>query len=348
MKKTIATTLIIACAFVAGAGKDIQAGDSTIHKVQEGDTLWDLSEGYFHDPLLWPEIWKNNPNIKNPNRIYPGQGVKIPVFSVQSSTAPAFSGEAAVSVKPENYPGVVAAAGTPPVRMIEKAVPVNEGNKDGALQGLAKYYDRGIGSVTSDLPQDGRVLSTREGWRHAASGEVIAIDAPGARVGQQFGVYRDMGKVDPLSFWGRSPGHLLADVAIMEVVSSEAGQQRALIIRSFTEVQEGDLLGDVAERPTVISRTSSSGRAIGSGSVVAVNHLREFAGIDDVAYLDFGGNQGLAPGDILVVKGTEGNLQRNGSAELLILRVTPTTAAGVVTGRSTQEVRRGDKAEPTF
>lgn len=43
-----------------------------VHTVQNGDTLWDICMTHFRDPYVWPRIWSYNPNITNPNWIYPG------------------------------------------------------------------------------------------------------------------------------------------------------------------------------------------------------------------------------------------------------------------------------------
>ncbi|MBW2262232.1 MAG: LysM peptidoglycan-binding domain-containing protein, partial [Deltaproteobacteria bacterium] len=40
--------------------------------VQVGDTLQGISGFFFGNPDLWPEIWSLNPEITNPNWIYPG------------------------------------------------------------------------------------------------------------------------------------------------------------------------------------------------------------------------------------------------------------------------------------
>ena len=47
-----------------------------IHIVIKGDTLWDIAEKYVHNPFLYPELAKLS-NIRNPDRIYPGNRVRI-------------------------------------------------------------------------------------------------------------------------------------------------------------------------------------------------------------------------------------------------------------------------------
>lgn len=46
--------------------------------VKKGDTLWGISASLLKDSFLWPELWKANPQIKNPALIFPGNRIRIP------------------------------------------------------------------------------------------------------------------------------------------------------------------------------------------------------------------------------------------------------------------------------
>lgn len=348
MKKYFAIAVIIGSVCgVFGAG-EIWAQNPTSHAVQKGDTLWDLSGDYLNDPLLWPEVWKINPGIANPHRIKPGQIVKIPGQG-KAPVREAAPAPAAVPVESETSPlaraGLASSSEPLPLVVVKKGLPPNGETAVGQGKGPARHDGLGIGMVTNEIPNEGRVLRTEPGWQNAALGETILLSAPGAPVGRQFGVYRDMGKVAPLTYFGKSPGHLLADIAIVEVVASGPSGQQAVIRRAFAEVSTGDLLGPVPEQAMVSARPVQAGAAPVTGSVVAFHLRRQLAGPDDIVYLDIGAEQGLAPGDLLAVAGADQAEGRN-SGEIMVLRVGANTAAAVVTNRSAHEVRRGDVVGP--
>ncbi len=48
------------------------------HIVVPGDTLWGIAAKFLKDPYRWAELWKLNADeIKNPQRIYPGQVISL-------------------------------------------------------------------------------------------------------------------------------------------------------------------------------------------------------------------------------------------------------------------------------
>jgi len=345
MRKLVVTTVIIASACGIFSAREILAENTAGHAVQKGDTLWDLSGEYLNNPLQWPKIWKVNPEIANPHRIMPGQVVRIPIIEGTPAVEPPAASVAA-PMEPDSSAlakaGLASSSEPLPVVLVKKDLPL-AAEESGAdqMNVTARFSNEGVGMVTSEIPKEGRVQGNDRGWQGAALGETILVSAPGAQVGRQFGVYRDMGNVESLSYFGKSPGHLLADIGIIEIIASDASRQEAVVRRAFTEIRTDDLLGQVPEQATVSARSPQPGPAAVKGAVVAVHLMRQLAGPGDVLYLNIGADQGLAPGDLLTVAGKDQAEGRN-SGEIMILRVASKTAAAVVTKRSGHEVRRGD------
>jgi len=72
LKIVLLTTAIAVSAAVSAATVELAENHPVDYTVVKGDTLWDISGKFLKEPWRWPEIWRQNSYIKNPDLIYPG------------------------------------------------------------------------------------------------------------------------------------------------------------------------------------------------------------------------------------------------------------------------------------
>lgn len=65
------------CSWAWAQNIELKVGYPKTYIVKEGDTLWDVSARFLTEPWRWQEIWDANPQVKNPNLIYPGEELTL-------------------------------------------------------------------------------------------------------------------------------------------------------------------------------------------------------------------------------------------------------------------------------
>jgi LysM repeat protein/outer membrane murein-binding lipoprotein Lpp len=94
MKKFLVVWLILAILFpwesFASSNQVIE--DSLTVVIKKGDTIWKIAKRYLKNPREWRIMMKHEGNryIRNPNRIYPGQVITIPINMLKEEYAKKF------------------------------------------------------------------------------------------------------------------------------------------------------------------------------------------------------------------------------------------------------------------
>ncbi|MBM4129231.1 MAG: LysM peptidoglycan-binding domain-containing protein, partial [Nitrospira sp.] len=107
-KKTLVSIIILLLPFLLMPSLlSSQTQEYKEYTVKKGDTLWDITRNELNDSFLWPKVWKENPEIINPDRIYPNQKIKIPLYLIQKEIPAAEIPEVKKEIKKEPKKEVV-------------------------------------------------------------------------------------------------------------------------------------------------------------------------------------------------------------------------------------------------
>ena len=251
----------------AGAGFAVEKR----HLVGGGDTLWDLSNKYYHDPYKWGKIYNANlSTVENPDRIYPKEELIIPDLTEVVRPEPKSAEvtgvdtakEAELSsvevVQKEEAPEAVESPAPAPVqaRSARAKIPppaVGEALSGFALSDLSqempehqKEWSGGVSVVSTAWHEDGVVTAKAKGKGEAMEdsltmgGEVVLISmskAGLAAAGDYLAVY--MKGADALDKAGKKIGREIQYAGMAEVVSAEGAEVKAVIIDAVTAISKG-------------------------------------------------------------------------------------------------------------
>ena len=103
---TFAALVLCATTSVSAQTLTVKPDAPKSYTVKQGDTLWDISGLYLDKPWLWPQLWKINPQVADPNLIFPGDVLQLsfdangqPVLSVSTQTVAKLSPDLQNAVK---------------------------------------------------------------------------------------------------------------------------------------------------------------------------------------------------------------------------------------------------------
>lgn len=295
------------------------------YSIKKGDTLWDISKDKLEDPFLWPKLWKENPQIKNPDLIYPGEKIRIP--SKEEEIVPPV-----VKAPIEEIPLMVA-----PEIIEEK--PVIEVPKE-----IPKKYiiDKKLYIATgriSDKPSSiGEIVNTPAGRTIVGNSDVVYLKINSdVAVSDKFFILKDVKEVrHPVT--GKSLGHQIRIIGILEVIGTDNNVPKAQITTVFEDIYTGNgLMPYVETEPPVVPATVRTPDIQGYIIESYTNSLMVSKG--DIIYLDKGQNDGLEAGDIFAIFSKTPVERSIGTIQVISLQ--PTTSAAIIL-KSEKEIMIGD------
>ncbi len=296
--------------------------------IKKGDTLWDISKGELKDPFLWPKIWKENPEIKNPDLIYPDQKIKIPLHLKKSAPKPV---EEAIPAIPEIKPEI---------KEVKKEEPVVV-----KIKPVEKEYlvDKDIlissGYIAESIESKGEIIGApNERTIFGKDNYTYIKTINSTKIGDRFYIIHSTGEVKHPET-GAMMGYLIEVVGVAEVIGEESDQTKVKIIASFGEVTVGDLLNDYyeIEQPFLVDnpRTPTI-----SGFIVAAKQRRILNAQYDIVYIDRGRKDGIEIGDIVsTISKNKSNIP-NGIIQIISTKEKTATA---IIRKCEKEVKPGDK-----
>ena len=203
-----------------------------VYTVKPGDTLWDISALYLHQPWHWPELWRNNSYIENPHLIYPGDEIRL-ITNAQGETVielvRAEKSKPRVKLTPQ---GRVAP------KAIDKAIPVLPWSV------IQPYVESDLIMTEADYQQLPRLLGNYKGYFRFVNDELVLSNAT-----QQQGDYTILRQQNlVLDMQGEVLGVQSRHVANARILSTDLQQQLLVQVEQANfEAKRGDRLYPVAD-----------------------------------------------------------------------------------------------------
>lgn len=303
-KKTIISSLICALLFsnIAQAN-DIVIKNRHQYVVKEGDTLWGLSSRFLAKPWYWKEIWKTNPNIENPDIIYPGDVItveKIDGKDYITVNRNSFVDEYQID---ENMKTVKIEADER-VENFSDSIPLVDKNK------IKHYYSSNIITDINDIGRNGYVVQNSNGALIAGPGDEVYVTYDGIKPGQIFEIYNHMKEYKDgdltLGFEIVKIGEGIItavsdkNVGLMKILSTKSGVRTKYKILPREKEELSNLF---PSKP--IDKVEAK--------IIAMGEDLSNAGLNDVVLINRGYNSNLEAGNILSVKEPEKKVENPGN-----------------------------------
>lgn len=250
--------------------------------VKEGDSLWDIASRFLYDPWRWREVWRGNPGLNNPDRIYPGdtlvltQKEGVTRISVSQRALPIFRLSPQVRTQPLQLESVPTVDKLVLDKFLIQARIIDEASLQRLPYVLGGAERRLLGGTHGD--------------------EIYVMGLKASRQ-TAYGIYRKTRRVKDGR--GRSIGYQLVRVAEARLLQ-QGKPSRFHILSSTDAVKKGDRLLPLEDDKALrfIPRPAPKFR---HGRIISVFGGINMIGQYNSVTLDLGIRDGIEPGHVLGV-----------------------------------------------
>lgn len=264
------------------------AAEPTLYTVRKGDTLWAISKRFIKNPHLWPRVWANNPSIKNPHLIYPGQ--KLRIYADRIELVDGRQPAAAAEPPAAPAPAAEAAPVQPPAPTLVPTPRLT------GIYGGARSF---IG--LDQLDYLGMLIDTTENRILLAEGDTVFLDMYDLKTvkpGQRFALL-EVGAEVRHPVGKQLLGYQINYLGFAEITSTTPSVAVATIRESVREIQRGSRVRPYVRAPEYIARKPAS--QVVEGYIIAADNGKITLSQLDVVHVDQGSAEGLAVGNELTL-----------------------------------------------
>jgi hypothetical protein len=275
------------------------------HIVSKGENLWKITEKYFNDPYMWVDIWKLNPEVKDPHWIYPGRKIKIPV-KIDKKAGDTEKKEVPIEeIQPEIKELVIWEEAPKTVDVeIEKKIKKYVIDIE-SIEKIYLFSEQPLKASYKLLHTDDNVILGEVGKRYFIDGGSIQ----GIELGKRYKVLKPRRKLIDKET-GKEYGYIYPVAGFIEIVEVYPQVSVGVVKSSYTEITKGDVIAPVEKvgYPEIIIKKS---KVFLEGKILETDDKHVFIQNRDFVFIDKGIKDGIEKGDILKIEKMVSNLKES-------------------------------------
>ena len=317
MNKALIFFVLFCIPFITTA--DLRASEAEEYIVEKYDTLWDISDTRLEDAFLWPKLWNFNPDIDNPDLIYPGTRIIIPTRE-ELMQAPAAPLVHTPKRKPFTY--------TPKVRTTEEKYVFIPREQRVRKYILDQSIYRWSGWISKKNRSIGKVIYAPNDREMASKNDIVylELDSGAADPKDKFFAVREIKLVrHPVTY--NKVGNQYRIMGVVEVMGLENNMIKAKVTKSYEDIFRDDGLIPFSEMEAPLLPKEQNTPAI-SGIIIESHMNNTISGEGDVVFVDKGEKDGVQVGDVYSVFAEPPTERVLGRIQIISLQ--PATAGAVV------------------